>query len=697
LRSVTDRLSLAYNPPGETLRRFRSSSAPVRALLGPIAGGRKTATAYDILLRAAGGGQRRWRWLVVAASQDGVDGAIAAWQSVVPPTIGAWDPRAATHRIACEIGHRQRDIELVFLSLDRPEHRRRWVSAEASGVWLVGARDLEEAALDRALATAGSWPLDEPARPLVIITSRMPRADHWLLRRPEITLFRQPGGRSPAAENLQHLPPGFYGRLAAGRPREWVAVHVDGEPAITADLAAAAAAARQTLAIQLAAPRDERDHSPAAELARRPDWSEIVAGWSDAEAVQRLHQWEFWARPEQLPPPGDWRIWLVLAGRGFGKTRVGAELVRAMAIAGRARRIALVGPTAADARDVMVEGESGIMAISPAHERPLYEPAKRRLIWPTGALAALYSADEPERLRGPQHDFAWCDELAAWRYPAAWDMLMFGLRLGADPRVVVTTTPKPIKLIRDLLAAPDVAVTRGSTYANRANLAPAFIAQVLTRYEGTRLGRQELEAEILEDTPGALWTHQMIETARATAAPELARIVVAIDPAATSGEEADETGLVVAGRDHAGHGWVLADLSGRYAPPEWARRAIAAYRDWRADRIVAEVNNGGDMVEATLRTLDPGIPYAAVRASRGKSARAEPVAALYEQGRIHHVGAFPQLEDQMCAFTADFDRARAGYSPDRVDALVWALSELLVAPMRGEGLYEFYRNRAQAA
>ncbi len=393
-----------------------------------------------------------------------------------------------------------------------------------------------------------------------------------------------------------------------------------------------------------------------------------------------------------MPPPGDWRIWLLLAGRGFGKTRTGAELTGAKVKTGAARRIALVGPTAADVRNVMVEGESGLLAAAGPAQRPRWEPSKGRLTWPNGAVATTYSADQPERLRGPQHDFAWCDELAAWRYPAAWDMLMFGLRLGQDPRVVVTTTPKPIKLIRELLAAPDVAVTRGTTYDNRANLAPAFLRQIIRRYEGTRLGRQELEAEILDDVPGALWTRERIEHARVghDARPELARIVVAIDPAATSGEEADETGLVVAGSDYAGHGWVLADLSGRYAPPEWARRAIAAYRDWRADRIVAEVNNGGDMVAATLRMIDPEAPFSAVRASRGKSARAEPVAALYEQGRIHHVGAFSQLEDQMCAFTSDFDRARAGYSPDRVDALVWALSALLVAPMANQGLFDFY-------
>jgi len=396
-----------------------------------------------------------------------------------------------------------------------------------------------------------------------------------------------------------------------------------------------------------------------------------------------------------LPPPGDWRVWLLLAGRGFGKTRTGAELVRTRVASRAARRIALVTPTAADARDVMVEGESGLLAISARRDRPTYEPSKRRLTWPNGAVAMTYSADEPDRLRGPQHDFAWCDELAAWRYPEAWDMLMFSLRLGSDPRAVVTTTPRPTRLIKTLVADPKVVVTRGSTSQNRDNLAPAFLDQIVRRYEGTRLGRQELEAEILEDVPGAMWGRAVIEGTRLTRLPELARIVVAIDPAAGSGEQSDETGIVVAGKDTGGQGYVLADVSGRYAPTEWAKAAIAAYRAHDADRVVAEVNNGGEMVEATLRVVDPNVPFTAVHAARGKVARAEPVAALYEQGRVHHLGAFPALEDQMCGFVHDFDRAAAGYSPDRVDALVWALTELLVEPMPGEGIFEAYRRLAQ--
>lgn len=423
--------------------------------------------------------------------------------------------------------------------------------------------------------------------------------------------------------------------------------------------------------------------------------NDLVAALSPAEARALLYDWQFWARPNQLPPEGNWRVWLLLAGRGFGKTRTGAELIRARVTARTARRLALVAPTAADARDVMVEGESGVLAISPPWDRPRYEPSKRRLTWPNGAIGTLYSADEPERLRGPQHDAAWCDELGSWRYPEAWDMLMFGLRLGMDPRVVVTTTPRPTRLIRQFTADPMVVVSRGTTSENRANLAPEFLEQIVRKYQGTRLGRQELEAEILDDAPGALWSRGIIEAVRAHTPPAFARVVVAIDPAVTSGEAADETGIIVAGKDSGGHGWVLADASGRYQPTEWAKVAISAYGAHRADRIVAEVNNGGEMVEATLRMIDPNVSFGAVRASRGKVTRAEPVAALYEQGRVHHLGAFPLLEDQMCGFTrgahGDFDIRSAGYSPDRVDALVWALTDLLVEPMPGEGIYEVYR------
>ncbi len=412
--------------------------------------------------------------------------------------------------------------------------------------------------------------------------------------------------------------------------------------------------------------------------------------------------WPAIARPNQLPPPGDWQVWLLLAGRGFGKTRTLAEWVCQQAGSGQAGRIALVAATAADARDVLVEGQSGILAVSPPWFRPVYEPSKRRLTWPNGAMATTFSAEEPERLRGPQHGAAVCDELGAWSRPETWDMLQFGLRLGRYPRCLVATTPRPTKLIRELLAREgrDVTVTRGSTYENRVNLAPGFFDQIIRKYEGTRLGRQELNAELLDDVPGALWSGARLEELRwpvYKSVPDLVRIVIAIDPATTSGEDADETGIIVAGKDARGHGYVLGDTSGRYPPTDWARLGISLYRQHKADRVVAEVNNGGDMVEATLRMVDPNVAYTAVRATRGKVVRAEPVAALYEQGRIHHIGAFPTLEDQMCGFTPDLDRKTAGFSPDRVDALVWALTDLLVEPMPGEAILEYYRRRGREA
>ena len=416
-----------------------------------------------------------------------------------------------------------------------------------------------------------------------------------------------------------------------------------------------------------------------------------------ADALE--NSWPAVARPNQLRPPGDWwQIWLLLAGRGFGKTRTLAEWVCDQAASGQASRIALVAATAADARDVLVEGESGILAVAPPWCQPIYEPSKRRLTWPNGVIATTFSAEEPDRLRGPQHDAAVCDELASWSHPETWDMLQFGLRLGRRPRCLIATTPRPAKLLRELLAREghDVVVTRGSSYDNKANLAPAFFAQIVKKYEGTRLGRQELNAELLEDTPGALWSQGLIDGTRISAAPELTRIVVAIDPAATSGEDADETGVVVVGQDKDGQGYVLADCSGRYTPIEWARIAISAYRTHHADRIVAERNNGGDMVEATLRMVDQNVPVTTVWASRGKVTRAEPISALYEQGRMHHVGTFPQLEDQMTNFTSDFDREAAGYSPDRLDAMVWAATELLVEPMASYGIFELYRRQAEA-
>jgi predicted phage terminase large subunit-like protein len=390
--------------------------------------------------------------------------------------------------------------------------------------------------------------------------------------------------------------------------------------------------------------------------------------------------WRAKARPEQLPPDGAWNGWLFVGGRGAGKTRTGAEWVKDLVETGEARRIALVAPTAHDARHTMVEGESGLLSVSSDWCRPDYEPSRRRLSWKNGCEAFTFSSEEADRLRGPQFDYAWCDELAAWNDPqTSWDMLQFALRLGSHPRWLATTTPRPIPLIKTLLSRSDVVVSRATTFANAANLAAPFLEAVKERYAGTRLGRQELEGEFLEDVPGALWTRASIDDTRLKAVPDnLRRVVVAVDPAVSNNEGSDETGIIVAGVDGAERGYVLEDVSGRYTPEQWARAAISAYHRHKANLIVAEVNQGGAMVENTIRTIDRNVPYRAVHASRGKIARAEPVSALYEQGRVSHVGAFTELEDQLCAFTCDFDRSRAGYSPDRLDALVWALTDLMV-------------------
>ena len=404
--------------------------------------------------------------------------------------------------------------------------------------------------------------------------------------------------------------------------------------------------------------------------------------------------WAARARPNQRMPPGDWSIWLVISGRGWGKTRILAEAANTWASSGLYERIAVVAATAADARDVLVEGESGILNTAPSWCRPLYQPTRRRLIWPTGAIAMLYSAEEPDRLRGPQHHASLCDELASWSRPETFDMLNFGLRLGRHPRTIIATTPRPTRLLRSIIArgGRDVIITRGTSYENRENLAPAFFNQIVGRYEGTRLGRQELLAELLEDAPGALWSLDMIDRSRRAEAPDLQRIVVAIDPAVSTREGADETGIVVAGRD-GNHGYILEDLSGRYAPQQWAEIAVQAYRRHGADRVIAEANQGGDLVESTLRMVDPNIPYSAVHASRGKYVRAEPVAALFEQNRVHLVGSFPLLEDQLTQFTPDMDRGKSG-SPDRADSMIWAISELLVEREPYAGLFEWYRREA---
>lgn len=417
------------------------------------------------------------------------------------------------------------------------------------------------------------------------------------------------------------------------------------------------------------------DVSLTASLAALPatETEAILAELSVAELVALEHDWESWARSNQLAPEGDWRGWLLMAGRGFGKTRTLVEWVRSNLQPDD--RVAIVGPTAGDVRDVLIEGESGILATSPPWMRPEYEPSKRRLTWPSGAMAITYSADEPDRLRGPQHTRAVADEIATWRYPdEAWANLMLGLRLGSNPQWVAATTPKPIRLIRQLLEQDGVVVSRGTTYDNRANLADAFVSEIVRRYEGTRVGRQELMGELLEELEDALWQRRQLDALRVQSAPELERVVVAIDPATTSGEDADETGIIVAGVAADGQGYVLADLTCRTTPDGWARRAVNAYHDWQADRIVAETNQGGEMVELTLRTVDRSIPYRAVHASRGKRTRAEPIAALYEQHRVHHVGTHSALEDEMCMFVPD----AVNGADDRVDAAVYALTDLML-------------------
>ena len=408
-----------------------------------------------------------------------------------------------------------------------------------------------------------------------------------------------------------------------------------------------------------------------------------------AEALES--NWRASARADQIAPPGDWSFWLMLGGRGSGKTRALAEWVIEQQAAGK-RHIALVAPTAADARNVVVEGPSGIMACAPSYNTPTFNPSLRRVTWSNGAVATMYSTDEPERMRGPQHDAAAVDELCAFRRPEAWDQLMFGLRLGENPRCAIATTPKPTRILKSLLAreGQDVVVSRASSYDNRANLAASFFDQITKKYENTRLGRQELLAELLDDFPGALWNRDRIEQLRRDAAPQFRRVVVALDPSGGSGEEHDEVGIVGCGVDESDHGWVIADASGHFAPNEWAKVAVGLYHTLAADRIVAEKNFGGDMIESVLRQIDPNIPYTGVTASRGKIARAEPIAALYEQGRVHHLGCFPELEDEMACFTP----GGLLVSPNRVDALVWCLTDLMAQPMASWGIFEFTRRAA---
>lgn len=376
-----------------------------------------------------------------------------------------------------------------------------------------------------------------------------------------------------------------------------------------------------------------------------------------------------------------WNTWLVMAGRGFGKTRMGAEWIRAKAHEYPGCRIALVAETAADARDVMIKGDSGLLACDPDLTEDSWSPTNRCLSWPNGTKAYTYNGTTPDQLRGPQHHFAWVDELAKFEYMQdAWDQTQFGLRLGIHPQALVTTTPRPLPLIKKLVNDPDSVVTYGSTLDNSANLAANTIKQLYERYGGTRLGRQELEGEILEDIPGALWNREAIDKCRVGTAPDLERIYVAVDPAISSEEGSDETGIVVVGfaRDNDGYarGYVLEDGSFKGTPEEWSKKVIGLYRKWEADKIIAEKNQGGAMVESVIKTADRSAPVELVHASRGKYVRAEPISALYEQGRVHHVGRFDKLEDQMCMFSVDNIRNTNTGSPDRVDALVWGLTKL---------------------
>lgn len=439
---------------------------------------------------------------------------------------------------------------------------------------------------------------------------------------------------------------------------------------------------------------------------------------SDEELAALPYMWELWARPNQMLPPdnilGDyaWVFWMIQAGRGYGKTRVGAETVRTWV---RTSPIVnLIGATADDARDIMIEGPAGILAICPDDERPKYEPSNRRLKWPNGAVSLIFTADEPDRLRGKQCHKFWGDEVAAWRYPEAYDQAKFGLRLGDKPQAILTSTPRPTKLIKDILAERDMHgrpityVTRGTTYENKHNLAVTFLSAVVSKYEGTRLGRQELHAEILDDNPGALWKQSQIDADRVdadtfwkTIYPNLLRIVIPIDPAASSNNESDETGIIPVAKDKQSpaHYYVFDDLSGIYTPDGWAKKAVGAYHKYKADRVVGEVNNGGEMVEATVRHADADVSYKAVTATRGKDVRAEPISALYEQHRVHHVGCFSTLEDQMCNWnpadsTITVNGRKVRVSPDRMDSLVWGITEL----SEGDdilGLVEWF-NRGQA-
>ena len=415
----------------------------------------------------------------------------------------------------------------------------------------------------------------------------------------------------------------------------------------------------------------------------------VIGEMSDQEAKLLQYEWPLYARPAQRPPDVFRRLgshtWVIMGGRGMGKTRPGSEQVISWAKElGEGGRIALVAKDPADARKVMIEGESGILACSPPWFRPMWNPSKKEIRWPNGAMASVYSSEEPDDLRGPQHHKAWGDEICKWKHQQeTWDMLMFGMRLGYAPQNVLTTTPRPTPTFLSILRDPGTSMTRGTTSDNWANLPQTFLQHIYHKYAGTRLGRQELNAELLEDTPGALWTLDLIEASRVHKAPPLVKLVIAVDPQAAEPTKDPElvdglaeTGIVAAGKGEDGHLYILHDLSGSFSPNAWGKKVVAHYESLRADRIIAEINNGGAMVEHVVKVAaqhanrEPA--FKAVHASRGKHTRAEPVAALYEQGRAHHVGMFPDLEDQMSTWVP------GNKSPDRMDAMVWAATELML-------------------
>jgi phage terminase large subunit-like protein len=421
----------------------------------------------------------------------------------------------------------------------------------------------------------------------------------------------------------------------------------------------------------------------------------VVAALTQREKNHFSYQWELFARTEQLPPEGDWRIWMIMAGRGFGKTRAGAEWVRMIAERHRDARIALVSASLAEARAVMVEGESGLLAVFPPDQRPVFEPSLHRIRFANGAQAQLFSAAEPESLRGPQHSHAWCDEIGKWplaheRATRCWDNLLMGMRLGEDPRVAVTTTPRAVPLVQRLVRqeqSGEVAITRGATSENAANLPDRFLEAIASEFAGSQLARQEIGGELLEDIEGALWSRAMLEEAReAQPCADSLRVVVAVDPPAGTG--GDECGIIVAALGADGIARVLADCSvGGATPAAWAARVADAAREWHADRVVAEANQGGAMVESVLRAAEQALPVKLVHASRGKVARAEPVAALYAAGRVRHCGTFARLEDQLCGLLIGGTYAGPGRSPDRADALVWAMSELMLRRTARPGVH----------